>query len=86
VEIINYTEARKTLAPIMDRVVESQQPIAITRKNAKPVVMVSLDEYNSWQETLYLLKAQKSQKRLLESARAIKQGKFAVKELIDDKK
>lgn len=44
---------------------------------------MSLDEFNSWQETLYLLSTPSNAEHLMESIKQAKSGKKSVKELID---
>ena len=54
-DAISYTAARQNLAETMDKVVENHSPVIITRQKAEPVVMMSLQDFNSIQETAYLL-------------------------------
>ena len=51
---ITATEARKKLHRLLDEVSESHQPVHITAKRSK-AVLVSEDDWCSIQETLYLL-------------------------------
>jgi antitoxin YefM len=83
-EIITYTEARNNLAATMDRVLNDFTPIAVTRKNSKPIVMISLDEYNSLETTMYLMSSKKNRARLLEAIEDVENGKYEVKELIEE--
>lgn len=53
--VISYTAARQNLAETMSKVIEDHEPIIITRQKAGAVVMMSLDDFNSFQETMYLL-------------------------------
>jgi len=52
--IITATEARKKLYRLLDEVSESHEPVHITSKRSK-AVLVSEDDWRSIQETLYLL-------------------------------
>jgi antitoxin YefM len=54
-ETITYSAARQQLAQTMDAVCENHSPIIITRQKAASVVMMSLADFNSIQETAYLL-------------------------------
>jgi len=83
-EIINYTEARKNFTATMDKVCDGHVPVAITRKNGKPVVMLSLDEYNAWEETMYLLRSDKNRERLLSAVQDVREGKYERKDMIED--
>ena len=82
-EAINYTEARKNLAAAMDRVCETHQEIIITRQKAKPVVMISLEDYNAIQETAYLLRNPKNARRLREGVLQAEQGRIQVQGLLE---
>ena len=74
-DAISYSEARKNLASLMDSVCDDSDVVVITRRKARPVVLMSLDEYNSIQETAYLLRSPANAERLLESIAELQQGK-----------
>ena len=82
-DAINYSEARKNLASLMDSVCEDSDVVVITRRKARPVVLMSLDEYNSIQETAYLLRSPANAGRLLESIAELHQGKAVPHPLAD---
>ena len=50
---ITETEARKSLYKLLDEVAESHEPIQITGKRNK-AVLISEDDWRAIQETLYL--------------------------------
>ena len=54
-DAITYTHARQNMARIMDEVIDNSEVKIITRNNDRAVVMMSLDDYNAWNETCYLL-------------------------------
>lgn len=83
-DIINYSDARKNFSATMDKVCEDRIPIAITRRNGKPVVMLSLEEYNAWEETQYLLRSVNNRKRLLNAMADIETGHYETRELIQE--
>lgn len=72
---ITYTAARENLASTINRVCEDQAPIVITRNRDQSVVMLSLAEYESLQETAYLLRSPANAKRLFAAIDALKRGK-----------
>jgi antitoxin YefM len=72
---ITYTAARENLASTMDRVCDDHDPVIITRNRDQAVVMMSLEDYESLQETAYLLRAPANARRLLESAVELNGGK-----------
>jgi antitoxin YefM len=62
---ITYTSARANLASTMNRVCNDHEAIIITRSSEQSVVMLSLDDYQSLEETAYLLRNPANAKRLL---------------------
>lgn len=83
-DAITYTEAREKLAATMDRVCEDHTPMIITRRGAKPVVMMSLDDYNSIAETEYLLKSPVNAERLRQSLKEVERGQAVERALLDE--
>ena len=78
---ITYTAARENLASTINRVCEDHAPVVITRNRDQSVVMLSLAEYESLQETAYLLRSPANTRRLLASLESIKRGKVLRKKL-----
>ena len=81
VKSITYTAARENLAGTINRVCEDQAPVMITRNRDQAVVMLSLAEYESLQETAYLLRSPANAKRLLKSIDSLEGGKRIRKKL-----
>ncbi|MBS3947518.1 MAG: type II toxin-antitoxin system prevent-host-death family antitoxin [Dethiobacter sp.] len=75
---INYTTARRNLASAMDAVIEDHTPVIITKGSDKAVVMMSLDDWNAWQETMHLLRNPANAERLLKATRDFAEGKNLV--------
>jgi antitoxin YefM len=82
-EAATYTQVRKNFANIMNRVCDDHDPIIITRQNARPVVMVSLEDYNAIEETFYLFRSPKNAARLSKALQDLENKKFLSKDLID---
>ena len=72
---LSYTALRKTLAKTMEKVCDDHEPIIITRKSEGAIVMLSLDDYESLEETAYLLRSPNNAKRLVESITQLEEGK-----------
>jgi antitoxin YefM len=53
---ISFSEARNHLKQVIDQVVEDAEATVITRRDAPDAVVMSLETFNSWQETVHLLK------------------------------
>ncbi|MFL1781442.1 type II toxin-antitoxin system YefM family antitoxin [Candidatus Hepatincolaceae symbiont of Richtersius coronifer] len=82
-QVISYSKSREQLAKLIDDVVDSNETIIIT-KNNKSAVVISLEEYNSWQETNYLLKSPKNAQRLLKARENVEAKQLITKELLED--
>jgi antitoxin YefM len=54
-DTISYSELRQKLKARMDKVCADHAPLLVTRQHGEPVVMMSLAEYESLEETLHLL-------------------------------
>ncbi|MBC8004519.1 MAG: type II toxin-antitoxin system Phd/YefM family antitoxin [Verrucomicrobia bacterium] len=59
----NYTELRNDLKKYLDQVEENHETLIIKRGAGKGTVMISMDEYNSMMETVYLLSSRKNADR-----------------------
>jgi len=81
VKSITYTAARENLASTINRVCEDDAPVVITRNRDQAVVMLSLAEYQSLQETAYLLRSPANAKRLLKSIESLERGRGVRKKL-----
>lgn len=66
-DAVSYTYARNNFSTTMDKVCNDHAPMIITRKNAEPVIMMSLEDYNAIMETAYLLGNPNNNTRLAES-------------------
>lgn len=78
---ITYTAARENLASTINRVCEDHAPVVITRNRDQAVVMLSLAEYESLEETAHLLRSPANARRLLNSIDALERGKGIRKKL-----
>lgn len=82
-QAITYSEARNNLATHLDRIVNDCDITIITRQKAEPAVLLSLREYESWMETMFLLRGKNAQ-RLLKAADDINQRRNIVKRALID--
>lgn len=84
--ILTFSEARAGLKTVMDDVCKDHAPTVITRVSGEHVVMLSLSDFNSIEETMYLLGSAKNASRLRESIAQLKAGKTHFRELLRDEK
>jgi antitoxin YefM len=78
---LTYSQARGNLAKTMDKVCDDHEPVVITRKNQRSVVMISLEDYEALEETAYLLRSPKNARRLIESIAELGSGGGTEREL-----
>jgi antitoxin YefM len=83
--VTNYSDFRKNLASVMDQVLSDHIPAIITRESKQPVVMISLEDFTGYQETLYLTRSAANKKRLLSSLKNLEEGKYKKRKLIEAK-
>lgn len=60
----SYSEIRKNLKSSFDQVCTKHLPLLINRRNGGNVVIVSQEDYESLEETAYLLRSPKNALRL----------------------
>lgn len=82
-DAISYTAARANLARTMEKVCNDHEPVIITRKRESPVVMISLEDFQSMEETVYLLRSPANARHLLESIAELEAGKGNERELLE---
>ncbi len=82
-EVINYSILRNNLKEVLDRVSDEQETFIVNRGKSNAVI-ISLDEFNSWKETLYLLSTEANRKSLDAAIERDKNGEFLVRDLIEE--
>lgn len=71
---LSYSESRANYAETLDSVVNDREEVVITRAGHEPVVMVSLDDYQSLKETAYLLRSPENARRLITAIERLESG------------
>lgn len=81
---VSYTDLRQKLAHYMDEVISSRAPLLVTRQGGKGnVVILSQEEFDSWEETLHLFRSPANATRLLQSVRSADAGRSEERALVD---
>lgn len=80
---VNYTEARQNLTSIMNDTIDDRVPVLITRQKGVPCVLLSLDEFQSLEETAHLLRSPVNARHLLDSIDELNSGKTIIKNIND---
>lgn len=63
---MSASEARQRLFPLLEQVNTDHEPVRIASKNGDAVLM-SADDFDSWQETVYLLRSPENARRLMDA-------------------
>ena len=71
---MTYSESRAKYAETLNAVVDDREEVVITRSGHDPVVIVSLEDYESLKETAYLLRSPANARRLLDSINRLEDG------------
>ncbi|WP_042412385.1 type II toxin-antitoxin system Phd/YefM family antitoxin [Streptacidiphilus anmyonensis] len=74
---ISASEARARLFPLIQQVNDDHSPVRIASK-AGDVVLMSAEDFDSWQETIYLLRSPANARRLMEAVARDKAGDTVV--------
>ncbi|MDX3798192.1 type II toxin-antitoxin system prevent-host-death family antitoxin [Streptomyces sp. AK04-3B] len=81
---MTYSESRARYAEVLNAVTDDREEVVITRAGHEPVVIVSLEDYESLKETAYLLRSPANARRLLASIDELENGGGTVRELATD--
>jgi antitoxin YefM len=82
-ETTSFSDFRSKLKQKLDNISDNHDLLVVTRKDNKDVVVMSLADYNSIQETLYLLSSRTNAKRLYESMEQLK-GKKVIRKKVKE--
>lgn len=80
---ISYTSFRKNLASVMDRVHDDRAPVVVTRQNGQAAVLMSLEDFRSYEETLYLMRNPRNGERLSAAIEELRRGEGTTRELLE---
>jgi antitoxin YefM len=82
---LSSTQLRAKLSAVMDQVNDDHEPVIVPRAKGKPVVMVSLEDWASMDETTYLLSSPANARRLMQGIEELKAGKDVPHDLIEER-
>ena len=83
-DVMSYSSLRNNLASTLDKVNEDHVSILITRQNGKPAVIMSLEDFKSYEETAYLMSSPKNAERLNQAIAEIDAGKSKLHGIIEE--
>ena len=81
---LSYTQSRAQYAKMLDDVVADREETIVTRSGHDPVVIVSLEDYQSLRETAYLLRSPANARHLLDSIERLEDGHGTEHVLIEE--
>jgi antitoxin YefM len=80
---ISASEARSRLFPLIQQVNDDHEPVRINSK-AGDAVLMSADDFDSWQETIYLLRSPANARRLMEAVARDRSGQASVAKTMEE--
>jgi antitoxin YefM len=83
-DTIDYSTFRSNLASVLDKVNDDHLPVLVTRQNGKSVVILSLEAYNSYEETVYLMASPANARRLNQAIADVEVGNVIQHEMLEE--
>ena len=80
---VTLKEAKLHLEQLVTQVIADAEPTIVVSENGERAVFLSLDEYNSWEETLYLLSNPANAEHLRKSIAEAQAGNVQERELLE---
>ena len=80
---VTLADAKENLERLIEQVLADAEPAILCTEKGDKVVLVSLDEFNSWKETIYLLSNPANSAHLRQSIAEARAGKLEEKALVD---
>ncbi|MFY0608361.1 MAG: type II toxin-antitoxin system Phd/YefM family antitoxin [Cyclobacteriaceae bacterium] len=82
-KVTSYSHFRQNLKSFMDSVIQDSAPVYVTRNQGEDLVLISKSDYDSMQETLYLLSSPTNAQRLNEGIRQYESSQIISKSMDD---
>lgn len=80
---MSYSESRANYASVLDSVLDDREEVVITRAGKEPVVIVSLEDYESLKESAYLMRSPENATRLLRSIKNLEEGRGTRRDILE---
>ena len=84
VNTISSTAARHSISRTLAAVLNDREPVRIVNKRLGVVIIMPEDEFNSWQETIYLLKCPANARRLLDGMDVLNRRQGTVTKSVEE--
>ena len=82
-DAVTVNHATQHLNHLIGQVISNVEPTIICNDQGEKALLMSLEEFNAWQETLYLLSNQANAEHLQKSIAQAKMGKTQERDLIE---
>jgi antitoxin YefM len=83
-DTLSYSAFRNQLASVLDKVNDDHKPVMITRQNGKPAIVMSVEDFQSYEETAYLMASPQNAMRLNQAIAQVDAGQMVQKTLIEE--
>jgi antitoxin YefM len=83
-ESITYSDFRKNLAASLDKVSKDHLPLLITRQSGEAAVVMSQEDFKSYEETAYLMSSANNAYRLNQAVEQLEHGGGKIEGLIEE--
>ena len=81
---ISLNDAKESLERIINQVINDDEPAILCTESGEQVVVLPLDEFNSWKETICLLSNPANAAHLRKSIQEARAGQIQEKDLIGE--
>ena len=83
-DTMSYSAFRAGLAGVLDKVNDNHKPVLVTRQNGKPAVVMSLEDFQSYEETAYLMASPANAERLNRAVAQIRAGEAQQQGMLEE--
>lgn len=83
-KVVSYSDLRKNLSSVLDGVISDHSPVLVTRQANQTAVLISLEDFNAYEETAHLLKSPANAERLRKSIAQVEASETVKHGLIEE--
>lgn len=83
-ENMTYSHFRSHLTAALDKVNKNHVPLLVTRQSGEAAVVISLEDFRSYEETAYLMLSTKNAIRLNQAIQQLEGKKGKARKLIEE--
>ena len=83
-EFVTLSTFRRDLSQVLDKVNDDHTPLLVTRRNGKPVVIMSAEDFRAYEETACLMASPRNAQRLDGAIAEIQAGRARERNLIEE--